>query len=156
MGKKIKANITIDEDIWKLLPKYISESRSSWFEKQARRQINCNDEIEEINIKLMEIQNKKNTLTLEEENLIEKRDHILKRREQNKQNFELTEKAMSLIRVVSHNEGVISVERIKFIAKKYVLDYEVLYEQAKKENIKIVQKEKEKEDLKGIETKKVL
>ena len=80
MGKKIKANITIDEDIWKLLPKYISESRSSWFEKQARRQINCNDEIEEINIKLMEIQNKKNTLTLEEENLIEKRDHILKRR----------------------------------------------------------------------------
>ena len=43
MGKKIKANITIDEDIWTLLPKYISESRSSWFEKQARKQINCND-----------------------------------------------------------------------------------------------------------------
>ena len=156
MGKKIKANITIDEDIWTQLPKYISESRSSWFEKQARRQINCNDEIEEINIKLMEIQNQKNTLELEETNLIEKRNHILKRREQNKENFELTEKAMSLVRVVVHNEGVISVYRIKFIAKKYVLDYKVLYEQAKKENIKIVQKEKEKEDLKGIETKKVL
>lgn len=156
MGKKIKANITIDEDIWTLLPKYISESRSSWFEKQARKQINCNDEIEEINIKLMEIQSKKNTLTLEEENLIEKKEHILKRREQNKQNFELTEEAMRLIRVVVHNEGVISIDRIKFIAKKFVLDYRVLYEQSKKENIDIVKKDKEKEELKGIQTKKVL
>lgn len=155
MGKRIRRNISIDEDIWELLPKYINESRSSWFEKQARRQINCNDEIEEINIKLMEIQNQKNTLELEETNLIEKRDHILKRREQNKENFELTEKAMSLVRVVVHNEGFISVGRLKFIAKKHVLDYKILYEKAKKENIKIIDKEKEKEDLKGIETMRV-
>lgn len=155
MGKRIRRNISIDEDIWELLPKYINESRSSWFEKQARRQINCNDEIEEINIKLMEIQNQKNTLELEETNLIEKKEHILKRREQNKENFELTEEAMSLIRVVVHNEKAISIDRIKFIAKKYVLDYKVLYEKAKNENLKIVKKEKEKEELKGIETRKV-
>lgn len=117
MGKKVRKSITIDSNLWDILPNYINTSRSAFFEKQARRQINCNDEIEEIDLKLQEIENKKNNLNLEEENLREKRNHILELRERNKNDFELKEKAMNVIRTVVHNEGSIAEARVKFIAK---------------------------------------
>lgn len=80
MGKKVRKAITIDKEIWEMLPSYIDTSRSSFFEKQARRQINCNDKVEEINLKLKEIENKKNDLNLEETILKEKKANILKRK----------------------------------------------------------------------------
>lgn len=138
MGKKVRKSITIDEDLWKILPNYINSSRSAFFEKQARRQVNCNDKIDEIDLKLQEIENKKNNLNLEEQNLKEKKEHILELRERNKNNFEIKEKAMSTIRSVVNNEGAITKDRIKFIAKKNVLEADVLIEQALKENLKII------------------
>ena len=77
-------------------------------------------------------------LNLEEQNLKEKREHILEIRERNKNNFEIKEKAMLVIRTVVNNEGAITKDRIKFIAKNHVLEAEVLIEQAKKENLKII------------------
>ena len=44
MGKKIRVNLTMDEDVWDELLKYIDCSRSSWFEQQARKQIERHDE----------------------------------------------------------------------------------------------------------------
>ena len=140
MGKKVRKSITIDEDLWKILPNYINSSRSAFFEKQARRQVNCNDEIEEIDLKLQEITNKKNNLNLEEQNLKEKREHILELREKNKNNFEIKQKAMNIIRTVVNNEGAISETRIKFIAKNHYLEPKVLIEQAITENLKILRK----------------
>ena len=137
MGKKVRKAITIDKEIWKMLPSYINTSRYSFFEKQARRQINCNDKVEKINLKLKEIESKKNDLNLEETILKEKRENILKRREKNKNNFELKEKLMNTIRTVVHNEGAITKARIEFIAKNEI-DPDILIQQAEKEQLKIV------------------
>lgn len=138
MGKKIRKNIYIDEEIWEMLPSYIDTSRSSFFEKQARRQINCNDKVEEINLKLDAIETKKNDLLVEEKLLKEKRDHILKTREMNKNNFELREKAMSIIRNVVNNQGAIERRQIKLIAKNHVLEPDILIEQAETEQLRII------------------
>lgn len=138
MGKKVRRNISIDEEIWEMLPSYIDTSRSSFFEKQARRQINCNDRVEEINLKLDAIENKKNDLIIEEKLLKEKREHILKTREKNKNNFELREKAMKIIREVVENQGAIEIRQIKVIAKNHVLEPTILIEQAQKEQLRII------------------
>ena len=76
-----------EDEIWEKLPEVINESRSSWFEKQARKQISLLDDIEEIDLKLKSIEKKKSNLKIEEENLKERKEKILKLREQNKNNF---------------------------------------------------------------------
>ena len=137
---KVRRSITIEEEIWEKLPEAINKSRSAFFEEQARKQINFLDDIEEIDLKLKSIENKKNNLKLEEENLKERKEKILKLRERNKNNFEVKQKAMNIIRTVVNNEGVITETRIKFIAKKHYLEAEVLIEQAQQENLKILRK----------------
>lgn len=137
---KRRRSITIEDEIWEKLPEAINESRSSWFEKQAVKQINLLDDIEEIDLKLKSIENKKNNLNIEEENLKERKEQILKRREENKNNFEVKQKAMNIIRTVANNEGAITETRIKFIAKNNYLDPDILIEQAKKEELKVLKK----------------
>ena len=137
---KSRKSITIEDEIWEKLPEVINESRSSWFEKQARKQISLLDDIEEINLKLKSIENKKSNLKIEEENLKERKEKILKLREQNKNNFEVKQKAMNLIRTVANNEGAITESRIKFIAKNHYLDPDILVEQAKEENLNVLKK----------------
>ena len=137
---KSRKSITIEDEIWEKLPEVINESRSSWFEKQARKQISLLDDIEEINLKLKSIENKKSNLKIEEENLKERKEKILKLREQNKNNFEVKQKAMNIIRTVANNEGAITETRIKFIAKNHYLDPDILVEQAKEENLNVLKK----------------
>ena len=137
---KVRRSITIEEEIWEKLPEAINKSRSAFFEEQARKQINFLDDIEEIDLKLKSIENKKNNLKLEEDNLKERKEKILKLREKNKNNFEVKQKAMNIIRTVVNNEGVITETRIKFIAKNHYLEAEVLIEQAQQENLKILRK----------------
>lgn len=137
---KVRRSITIEEEIWEKLPEAINKSRSAFFEEQARKQINFLDDIEEIDLKLKSIENKKNNLKLEEDNLKERKEKILKLREKNKNNFEVKQKAMNIIRTVVNNEGVITETRIKFIAKNHYLEPEVLIEQAQQENLKILRK----------------
>ena len=137
---KVRRSITIDEEIWERLPEAINTSRSAFFEEQARKQINFLDDIEEIDLKLKSIENKRNNLKLEETNLKEKKERILELREKNKNNFEVKQKAMNIIRTVVNNEGAISETRIKFIAKNHYLEPKVLIEQAITENLKILRK----------------
>lgn len=137
---KSRKSITIEDEIWEKLPEVINESRSSWFEKQARKQISLLDDIEEIDLKLKSIENKKSNLKIEEENLKERKEKILKLREQNKNNFEVKQKAMNIIRTVANNEGGITETRIKFIAKNHYLDHNILTEQAKEENLNVLKK----------------
>lgn len=137
---KSRKSITIEDEIWEKLPEVINESRSSWFEKQARKQISLLDDIEEIDLKLKSIENKKSNLKIEEENLKERKEKILKLREQNKNNFEVKQKAMNIIRTVANNEGGITETRIKFIAKNHYLDPNILTEQAKEENLNVLKK----------------
>ena len=137
---KVRRSITIEEEIWEKLPEAINKSRSAFFEEQARKQINFLDDIEEIDLKLKSLENKKNNLKLEEDNLKERKEKILKLREKNKNNFEVKQKAMNIIRTVVNNEGVITETRIKFIAKNHYLEPEVLIEQAQQENLKILRK----------------
>lgn len=137
---KVRRSITIDSEIWEKLPEVISVSRSAFFEEQARKQINLLDDIEEINLKLKSIENKQINLKNEEATLKEQKEKILKLRELNKNNFEVKQKAMNLIRTVFNNEGAITESRIRFIAKKNYLDPDVLIEQSKKENIKVLKK----------------
>lgn len=137
---KSRKSITIEDEIWEKLPEVINESRSSWFEKQARKQISLLDDIEEIDLKLKSIENKKSNLKIEEENLKERKEKILKLREQNKNNFEVKQKAMNIIRTVANNEGAITETRIKFIAKNHYLDPNILTEQAKEENLNVLKK----------------
>ena len=135
---KVRRSITIDEDVWENLPEAINTSRSAFFEEQARKQINFLDDVEEIDLKLKSIENKKKNLNLEVKTLKERKEKILKLREKNKNNFEVKQKAMNIIRTVVNNEGAISETRIKFIAKNNYLDYEILIEMAINENLKIV------------------
>ena len=135
---KVRRSITIDEKIWEKLPEAINVSRSAFFEEQARKQINFLDDIEEIELKLKSIENKKNNLNLEVDILTERKEKILKLREKNKNNFEVKQKAMNIIRTVVHNEGVITETRVKFIAKQNYLDPEILIEMALDENLKVI------------------
>ena len=135
---KVRRSITIDSEIWEKLPEAINVSRSAFFEEQARKQINYLDDIEEIDLKLKSIENKKNNLNLEEENLKERKEKILKLRELNKNNFEVKQKVMNIIRTVVNNEGAITEMRIEFIAKNHYLDPDILIEQAVQENLKII------------------
>ena len=137
---KVRRSITIEEEIWEKLPEAINKSRSAFFEEQARKQINFLDDIEEIDLKLKSIENKKNNLKLEEDNLKERKEKILKLREKNKNNFEVKQKAMNIIRTVVNNEGAITETRIKFIAKNHYLEPEILIEQSQQENLKILRK----------------
>lgn len=52
MSKKVRRNIYIDKDKWESLPKYIDCSRSEWIEKQITKQINCNDSVKELEMKI--------------------------------------------------------------------------------------------------------
>ena len=136
---KVRKSITIDSEVWEKLPEVINVSRSAFFEEQAKKQINLLDDVEEINLKLKYIENKQTNLNLEAESLKMQKTRILKIREENKNNFELKQKAMNIIRTVFNNEKAISKTRIKFISKNYYLDPEILIQMALNENIKIIE-----------------
>ena len=138
MGQKVRKSITIDEDIWKSLPKYIDTNRSAWFEKKAVEQINSFDDIDEIDLKLETIEYQRKELDMTESDLKQRRQSIIDRRKANENNFELREKAMNLIRLVNNNEGGITIDRIRFIANKNVLDYKILLVQAKREQLNVI------------------
>lgn len=135
---KIKRNITIDEDVWNNLPKYITCSRSAFFEQQAIKQINSFDDIERIELKLKMLESNRKKLELDEKDLKAQRKFIIEQREKNKNDFEIREKAMHTIRKVVDNEGAIELSRIKFIANNHILDFHVLVEKCESENIKII------------------
>ena len=81
---KIKRNITIDAEVWENLPKYISCSRSAFFEEQALKQINSFDDIERIELKLELLENNQKKLEMDKKDLQAQKEYILKQRDKNK------------------------------------------------------------------------
>ena len=59
---------------------------------------------------------------------------------------------MKTIRIIEDNQGYIELDRIKHIAKKNVLNPDVLIKQCKKENIEIRDLEIVREEIIGLNT----
>ena len=154
MGTKKRINIYVDSDEWDKLQRNIDCSRSEWINRQIKKKNECIDEVEEINLKLKEIDEAKRTMFFDEKALMERKEEILKQRKINEESIEVREKAMKTIRIIEDNQGYIELDRIKHIAKKHVLNPDVLIKQCKKENIEIRDLEIVREEIIGLSTGK--
>ena len=137
MGNKIRVNITIDKYVWHELGKYIEGSKSSWVESQARKQIENQDNIEEINMKLQAIEYQEKTLALDKQSLLREREAIIKQREINKNNLKLINEVIDLIKDIVRNQGGIEKKRVEFISNKKGLEPSFILSKLRKEGIKV-------------------
>ena len=88
--KKIKrVNISVYEDDWNELPKYIEGNRSEWIRQQVRKQIAINDDIEKIEMEIEAIEYQLKTLSLDKKSLEAHRMKIEKERERNEEDKNL-------------------------------------------------------------------
>ena len=79
--KKIKrVNISVYEDEWNELPKYIDVNRSEWIRQQVRKQININDDVEKIDMQIEAIEYQLKNLSLDLKSLVSHKEKIEKRR----------------------------------------------------------------------------
>lgn len=139
MGEKVRRNIYIDKDKWDSLPNYIDCSRSEWIEKQITRQINCNDSIKELEMKIERFNQSLQDIQFEKKTAEDKLNQMKIQRELNNKNFELIEEAMSLIRLINENEKAIEESRIKYIANQRKISFNILLEKAESDkNIKLI------------------
>ena len=149
--KKIKrVNISVYEDEWNELPKYINVNRSEWIRQQVRKQININDDVEKIDMQIEAIEYQLKNLSLDLKSLVSHKEKIEKRREQNEEDKKLINDAMFLIQTIVDNQGYIEVSRVEYIANKKVLNPQILLSQCDKLNIEIRDKEISKKELVGI------
>lgn len=159
MGKKKRINIYVDEDEWDKLQRNITCSRSEWINQMIIKQNQTIDEVEEINLQIESIENQEKSLSFDKKNLIERREEILKQREINEQRFDIVENAMSTIRKIVNNPerslDYIELDRVKHIAKKNVLDYNLLVKQSEKEGIVIKDVAIVKEELRNMQTMRI-
>lgn len=156
MGKKIRVNLTMDEDVWDELLKYIDCSRSSWFEQQARKQIERHDDIAEIDMKIQAIEYQQKNLDFDKKSLLEERESIIQEREKNKENLKLINDIMFTIKTIVNNQGFIERGRVEFISNKHKIDSNIILSQLEKEDINVVDGNPIKEDLVGIRSGKRL
>lgn len=69
--KKVKrVNISVYEDEWDELPKYIDVNRSEWVRQQVRKQISVNDDLKKIEMQLDAIEYQQKNLEIDKEFLI--------------------------------------------------------------------------------------
>ena len=149
MGKKKRINIYIDEDEWEKLKSNIEGSRSDWINQQIIKQNQAVDEVEVIEMEIQSIENQEKALALDKSNLIERKNTILKAREDNENNSTIREEAMSIIRVIASNYPYVELDRVKRIASNHVIDVDVLIKQMKREGIEVKDVPIEKEKLRG-------
>lgn len=149
-----RKDITVDPEEWEKLKRNIDCTPSEWIRRQIKKQNECIDEVVEIDLRIKEIDNELSNLTFEKKELQEKKDGILRQRKINEENIEVINNAMNTIRTINFNQGYVEISRLKHIAKKNVLDSDVLLKQSKKEGIEIKDLEIVKEDLKGLNSGK--
>ena len=80
MGKKKRVNIYVDEDEWDILPENINCSRSEWINEMIKKQNRMVDNVDEIDLKIQSIENEEKALSIDKDNLINKKNEILKQR----------------------------------------------------------------------------
>jgi len=154
MGKKIRVNLTMDEDVWEDLVKYIDCSRSSWFEQQARKQIERHDDIAEIDMKIQAIEYQQKNLEFDKTSLLEERQSIIEKREKNRENLKLINDVMFTIKTIVNNQGYIEKGRVEFICNKHQLDSNIILSQLEKEGINVVEGNPQKGELTGLRSGK--
>ena len=154
MGKKIRVNISIDEDVWKELGKYIDGNKSPWVEQQARKQIERHDDIEEIDMKIQAIEYQQKNLEFDKSSLLEERESLIKQREENRENLKLINDVLFTIKTIVNNQGCIERGRVEFISNKNKLDSNIVFSQLEKEGINVIDGNAPKEELRGIESVK--
>lgn len=137
MGNKIRVNITIDKYVWHELGKYINGSKSAWVESQAKKHIENQDNIEEINMKLQAIEYQEKTLALDKQSLLREREAIIKQREINKNNLKLINEVMDIIKDIVRNQGGIEKKRVEFISNNKGLEPSFILSKLRKEGIKV-------------------
>lgn len=160
MAKMKRKDITVDPDEWEKLKRNIDCTPSEWIRRQIKKQNECIDEVVEIDLRIKEIDNELSNLTFEKKELQERKDGILKQRKINEKNFEVINNAMNTVRKIVYGvdgregQGYIETTRLRHIAKKNVLDYDVLLKQCKKETIEVKDLEIVREEMIGLNTGK--
>ena len=156
MGKKIRVNISIDEDVWKELGKYIDGNKSSWVEQQARKQIERHDDITQIDMKIQAIEYQQKNLEFDKSSLLEERNAIIKEREKNRENLKLINDVMFTIKTIVNNQGFIERGRVEFICNKQKLDSNIILSQLEDDGINVLDGNPKKEPLTGFRSGKRL
>ena len=155
--KKVKrVNISVYEDEWDELPKYIDVNRSEWVRQQVRKQISVNDDLKKIEMQIDAIEYQQKSLEMDKEFLMNEKKTIEERRKQNENDLKLINDVMFTIRTIAQNQGFIEKSRVEFIANKNFLDSNILLSQCDKEDIEIRDTEIIKEELQGLRSGKSL
>ena len=139
MGK-IRRNVYVEESLWNRLPQYIDCSRSEWIEKQIYKQINCNNDIGELERKMNHLDQVMRDIKFEKDNLKSEYEMKIKQQKLNDKNFQLIEGAMGTIRLVHQNEGVIEETRIEYIANSKNINPRILIDKTINEGLKMIPK----------------
>lgn len=131
-----------DPNEWQELPNNINCSCSEFLRQCISKQINKSDKITELRKQLLEKENEKKIIELEIKDIKESILNLENEQLQNESNQLLIYNKMDIIKKVAENENGITEKRIITIANDEIKPF-ILIREAKKQGIKIIDKDKQ-------------
>ena len=131
-----------DPNQWQELPNNINCSCSEFLRQCISKQINKSDKITELRKQLLEKENEKKIIELEIKDIKESILNLENEQLQNENNQLLIYNKMDIIKKVAQNENGITEKRIITIANDEIKPF-ILIREAKKQGIKIIDKDKQ-------------
>lgn len=131
-----------DPNEWQELPNNINCSCSEFLRQCISKQINKSDKITELRKQLLEKENEKKIIELEIKDIQEHILNLENEQLQNENNQLLIYNKMDIIKKVAENENGITEKRIITIANDEIKPF-ILIREAKKQGIKIIDKDKQ-------------
>lgn len=131
-----------DPNEWQELPNNINCSCSEFLRQCISKQINKSDKITELRTQLLEKENEKKIIELEIKDIKESILNLENEQLQNESNQLLIYNKMDIIKKVAENENGITEKRIITIANDEIKPF-ILIREAKKQGIKIIDKDKQ-------------
>lgn len=131
-----------DPNEWQELPNNINCSCSEFLRQCISKQINKTDKITELRKQLLEKENEKKIIELEIKDIKESILNLENEQLQNENNQLLIYNKMDIIKKVAENENGITEKRIITIANDEIKPF-ILIREAKKQGIKIIDKDKQ-------------
>lgn len=131
-----------DPNEWQELPNNINCSCSEFLRQCISKQINKSDKITELRKLLLEKENEKKIIDLEIKDIKESILNLENEQLQNENNQLLIYNKMDIIKKVAQNENGITEKRIITIANDEIKPF-ILIREAKKQGIKIIDKDKQ-------------
>ena len=131
-----------DPNEWQELPNNINCSCSEFLRQCISKQINKSDKITELRKQLLEKENEKKIIELEIKDIKESILNLENEQLQNENNQLLIYNKMDIIKKVAENENGITEKRIITIANDEIKPF-ILIREAKKQGIKIIDKDKQ-------------